>query len=153
MSLSDGARLAELSQAVRESTVARLPRVGRGFENWRPGPDAMSFADIARHLVDADEWLFKKLRQPELAPIKGEAGLIDLSDFDKYLDLITELERIGGKRTELLAGLSDSRLSELIFDARFNGEVSIWWLIVRGNLDHETHHRGQIAAFLRILNL
>ena len=29
----------------------------------------------------------------------------------------------------------------------------MWWIIVRGNLDHETHHRGQIAAYLRMLDV
>jgi len=35
-----------------------------------------------------------------------------------------------------------------VFDERF-GETTLWWIVVRGNLDHEIHHRGQIAAYLR----
>jgi uncharacterized damage-inducible protein DinB len=38
-----------------------------------------------------------------------------------------------------------------IYDDRFNDEVSIEWIILRGNLDHEIHHRGQIAVYLRML--
>jgi uncharacterized damage-inducible protein DinB len=37
-------------------------------------------------------------------------------------------------------------------DDRFGGEVTLWWTIVRGNLEHEAHHRGQIAVYLRIVN-
>ena len=27
-----------------------------------------------------------------------------------------------------------------------------WWLILRANLDHEIHHRGALAVYLRVLN-
>ena len=30
-------------------------------------------------------------------------------------------------------------------------EVSVWWIIVRGNLDHEIHHRGQLSSYLRAI--
>ena len=36
-------------------------------------------------------------------------------------------------------------------DDRFGGDVSLWWVVVRGNLDHEAHHRGQLATLLRII--
>ena len=31
-------------------------------------------------------------------------------------------------------------------------EVSVWWIIVRGNLDHEIHHRGQLSYLRAILD-
>jgi uncharacterized damage-inducible protein DinB len=37
-------------------------------------------------------------------------------------------------------------------DSRF-GEVTVWWVIVRGNLDHEIHHRGFIGAYLKMLGV
>ena len=32
-------------------------------------------------------------------------------------------------------------------------EVSVWWIIVRGNLDldHEIHHRGQLSSYPRAI--
>ena len=50
--MSEGRRLAEFSRAVRESTLKRLRLVPDGFENWRISPQAMSFADVAKHLID-----------------------------------------------------------------------------------------------------
>lgn len=38
-----------------------------------------------------------------------------------------------------------------MFDQRFGGEVSVWWIVMRGNLEHESHHRGQVAAYVRAL--
>lgn len=148
---TDGERLASLSRAVRESTLKRLRQVPPDFENWRISTHAMSFADVAHHLVEADHWLFQKLKQPSLQGIDavaGEAGEVDGQGFRR---LITELEETGEQRARLLVEMSPPGLAEMIPDDRFGGEVSVWWVIVRGNLDHEAHHRGQIAAYLRAL--
>jgi uncharacterized damage-inducible protein DinB len=68
-----------------------------------------------------------------------------------YLDLLGELERLGEERAEWLSQLTDGELDEAIPDDPFGGMVAIWWVIVRGNLDHEAHHRGQVAAYLRVI--
>lgn len=130
--------------------MKRLRAVPEGLENWRVSDNAMSFADVAQHLVDADNWLFDKLRNRDLEPIKGEAGAVTVASRDEYLLILDELGSLGDKRRELLRGSTDGFLSEPIHDGRF-GEVSVWWVIVRGNLDHEIHHRGQLAAYLRVL--
>ena len=144
-------RLAAFARAVRESTLKRLRRVPPGQENWRITPDAMSFADQAQHLIDTDEWLFKKLAIKTLDPILGEAGTVTVADRAEYEVLLDALARSGARRNALLESLTAEQFDETIYDARFDGEVSAWWIIVRGNLDHEIHHRGQIIAYLRAL--
>ena len=111
----------------------------------------MSFADQAGHLIDTDEWLFKKLTVKTLDPILGEAGTVTVADRAEYEALLDALARKGEQRCALLENLTAEQLDELIYDARFDGDVSVWWIIVRGNLDHEIHHRGQIVAYLRAL--
>ncbi|MCH8962044.1 MAG: DinB family protein [Bacteroidetes bacterium] len=147
----EGQRLATFARAVRESTLKRLRRVPPGQENWRIAPGAMSFADLAQHLVDTDEWLFKKMEVKTLDPIVGYTGAVEITDRADYLALLDALVRTGAQRCALLESLTEDQLDEKIFDARFGGEVSLWWIIVRGNLDHEIHHRGQIAAYLRAI--
>ena len=151
MSSLEAQRLAAFARAVRESTMKRLRRVPPGRENWRITPGAMSFADVAGHLVDTDEWLFKKLTVKTLDPILGEAGSVTVPDRAAYLALLEALARTGERRCALLESLTAEDLDETIYDARFDGAVSVWWIIVRGNLDHEIHHRGQIVAYLRAL--
>lgn len=153
MGAPEGKRLAELSIAVRDSTIRRLRLVPAGSENWRIESDSMSFADLAQHIIDADEWLFRMLETKNLSPVRGIAGLADVNNRDEYIKLITDLKRTGQIREGLLEGLSEEHLTEMIHDERFGGRVSAWWIIVRGNLDHETHHRGQIAAYLRMLHV
>jgi len=153
MTDSESKRLAEFSIAVRESTLKRLRLVPQGYENWRFSEETMSFADLAQHLIDADNWLFEMLRVKNLEPIVGKPRLVEVTRHDQYLGLLDELEQAGARRTEMLESITDTQLSEMIFDRRFGREVSAWWIILRGTLDHEIHHRGQIVVYLRAINL
>jgi uncharacterized damage-inducible protein DinB len=144
-------QLAELASAVRGSSIKRLRLVPEGRENWRPLETAMSFADIAFHIKEADIWLFSKLKNRDLHAIKGAAHAFEVSSTRQYLYLIDELVSMGEQRSVLISAMSDEQLESLIPDDRFGGEVTIWWLIARGNLDHETHHRGQLASYLRLV--
>ena len=152
MSFSESLRLAQLSIAVRESTIKRLLQLPDGFEGWRPTEASLSFADMAQHLIDADNWLFHKLQTPDLSPLQGQSGLVDVPNRAVFDGLIDKLREIGERRKILIENLTDADLSRRIFDSRFGGEVEVWWIIARGNLDHETHHRGQVAAYLRIVD-
>ena len=151
MNGGESGNLAAFSQAVRESSLKRLRLVPAGRESWRPTPEAMSFADLAHHLIDADEWLFRKLEERTLEPMVGRAGEAGEATRDRYLEMLERLGQTGRQRADLIAGLSADQLAEPIFDRRFGGEVTVWWVIVRGNLDHEIHHRGQIATYLRMV--
>jgi len=145
--------LAEWSRAVRESSLKRLRAVPAGSENWRPVANAMSFGDLAHHIVEADEWLFRKLEARTLAPIVGHAGAVTITAREQYLDLLREIEQVGTRRSQLIARLTDEQLRERVEDRRFGGEVTVWWILVRGNIDHEIHHRGQISAYLRMAGI
>ena len=128
--------------------MKRLRLVPEGLENWRITDEDMSFADLARHLIDADEWTFEKLEIKELKPMVGRPGLAHVRQREEYEALLSELEETEKRRAALLRGMTQAQLCETIFDERFGKEVTVWWNIVRGNLDHEIHHRGQIAACL-----
>ncbi len=151
MSLMEGRALAEFSSAVRESTLKRLRIVPEGFEGWRSDEDAMGFADLAGHLIDCDRWLFEKLESLDLETEPPRVSRVNLESRRRYLDLLEDLAETGKRREEILVALSKEQLSDLVFDKRFGGEVTVWWVVVRGNLDHEIHHRGQIAAYLRLI--
>jgi uncharacterized damage-inducible protein DinB len=151
MSVKEARRLAEFSSAVRGSTIKRLELVPEGRENWRVDEWAMSFADLGQHIVDADEWLFRALKGRKQSPMKGRAGLLTIANRDEFNHLIDDLKRTGESRRRIIESMSSSDLADMMYDRRFGGEVSAWWVVVRGNLDHEIHHRGQIIAYLRVL--
>ena len=148
---SEGQRLAELSTAVRESTLKRLRRVPQNHAHWRPLKDTMSFADVAYHLLQADRWLDKKLDDPGLLGMTGHTGDARHVNQDDYEALLGMLEESGEQRAAMLQALSATELETTMYDDRFNRRVTVWWLVMRGTLDHEIHHRGQIAVYLRLL--
>lgn len=150
--ISESEKLAEFAAAVRDSTIKRLKQVPAGKENWRITPDAMSIAEIAYHLIEADEWLIEKIENRELEPMQGKSRTVKIDDNVEFPDLIKRLQKSGEKRCSFIKELDESKLQSTIFDNRFGKEVTIWWIIVRGNLDHEIHHRGQLSAYLKVLS-
>ncbi len=149
---SISSQLAEFSNAVRTSTIKRLQLIPAGKENWKISPGAMSSADIAYHLIQTDDWLFKKIELKDLESIKGDTGAVEIKTRNNYLELIEELNNSGKKRAGFILSLDDKVFQEKIYDDRFGKEVSVWWIIVRGNLDHEIHHRGQLSSYLRAID-
>jgi hypothetical protein len=148
---SEALRLSECARGVRESTLKRLLLVPVGRENWHPTEQALSFADIAQHLVEADDWLFGKLENPQLAGMKAVSGMARVAGHGEFLAILDRLRVLGEKRREVISRLSNAALDTLVFDDRFGGEVSVWWVIVRGNFEHEAQHRGQVASYLRFI--
>jgi uncharacterized damage-inducible protein DinB len=148
MSDEEPRRLAEFARAVRDSTLTRLRSVPPGGENRRFDDESMSFADLAYHIAEADHWLFAKLNDPSRPAMSGRSHVVEVSDRRAYEALLEELEQTGRRRVELIASMTADLLARELPDERFGGTASVWWIIVRGNLDHEIHHRGQIAALL-----
>lgn len=144
-------RLIQFSDAIRESTMKRLVKVTPGYENWRVNETSMSFTDIAMHLIECDYWLIDKFANPELKSLGGNVNAITISNRKQYEEVLNKLKESAEKKKEFLRNLNDNKLTELIYDERFNGKVSKWWVIVRGNLDHEIHHRGQISIYLKLI--
>jgi len=143
--------LLNFCKAVRNSTLKRLVLVPNGFENWKISTGALGFAEITKHIIDCDNWLLYKINNPDIKSIETESAIIKNCSRQKYEELITNLENVLLKKIEFINNLSDEQLSENIYDDRFKSEVSIAWIILRGNIDHEIHHRGQIATYLRVL--
>ena len=143
--------LTKFSTAVRESTIKRLIKVPEGYENWKISKGALTFSQVAQHIIDLDYWTIEKIKNPALKSIETE-GVEHLNcTREVYTKLISKLKESLAEKLKFIESLNDEDLERKIFDDRFNEEVSFAWIILRGNLDHEIHHRGQIAAYLRFL--
>jgi uncharacterized damage-inducible protein DinB len=150
---NESSNLSAWSRAVRESTLKRLRLVPAGKENWRPVSGAMGVAGIAQHILDADLWLFRKLQEPTLQAMKDVDPAYNVASYADFLAILSNLQRTAEERSTLIQELTLSDLARTMPDERFGPEISVWWEIVRGNLDHETHHRGQLAAYLRMAHI
>ena len=143
--------LIDYCKAVRDSTLTRLKIVPEGYENWSISENSLSFAEISSHLIDTDEWLIKKIKNPTIKSIIAKKGSLKDCNREEFNDLIIGLEECLDRKIKLINSLDNVKIKSKIYDDRFNDDVSIEWIILRGNIDHEIHHRGQIAAYLRVL--
>jgi uncharacterized damage-inducible protein DinB len=145
-------RLAEFSEAVRESTLKRLKEVPPGKENWRLRPDSLSFVDLAQHLIDADQWVLEILESGKLVHAEAKPGMKTVRDRSEYDVLIRRLVETQAARRKMIEEISGDEWDRIVEDPKF-GSITVWWAIVRGSLDHEIHHRGQIAVYLKSASL
>ena len=143
--------LKDFTKTVRDSTIKRLIKVPVGYEHWKLSKGSLSFAEIAKHLIDLDVWTLQKIKQPSLKAIETQTAIMDKCDKQKFLRLISRLKETLQLKLKYLDLLDTNDLKRKIYDDRFNDEVSLYWILLRGNLDHEIHHRGQIAVYLRVL--
>ena len=150
--MSEIENIIELARAVRESTLKRLALVPVGFEDWRLDGDKMSIADTVKHLVDSDYWMIEKIREPGLKAIDGVVNAVQIKSPEDYNRLLEKLDKAFNSKIEFLESLSNEDLVIEMYDDRFGKDVSVWWIIMRGNLDHEIHHRGQLSAYLQMIN-
>jgi len=141
----------ELASTVRESTIKRRVLVPDGFEEWRLAEDKMSIVDIVQHLIDSDYWTIEKLRNPGLKAIDGIVNAVQAKSREDYNVLVEKLNSSLKTKLDLIGILTPKDLEIKMYDDRFDKEVSIWWVIMRGNIDHEIHHRGQLAAYLQMI--
>jgi uncharacterized damage-inducible protein DinB len=112
----------------------------------------MSFADIAKHLIDCDKELIRvhitKYKSKQLG--KSKSKLIKLRDeFDK---LITALDILKTKRRNFILSLNNELITgQIQVDSIAGKKKEYLGLLVHRMLDHEAHHRGQISVLLKFV--
>ena len=152
MNQLDLERLAKFSDDIRDSTLKRLRLVPGGRENDSVSDGMMSPADIAAHLIQCDEKLFKAPSTRFSGKTLGVAGQKVVSDAREYARLVASLERLRETRREFILAQDDASLAEPIaFEWLIGkGEMDLGSMLYR-TLDHEIHHRGALAVFLRYI--
>lgn len=146
--MTEGERLARFSEWVRESSLKRFKQVSPNDRGWRPSAGQLSFADILKHLGDADRWIMAILRKDEQIPsadIKPGDGKPE-----NWAGYLSALESLGKEKAGLLKKMSEAELSKELDDWEAVGKISMWLILMRGNLDHEIHHRGSLQTMLNL---
>ena len=145
-------QLAQLSSGIRKLTLKRLEEVPAEFINWRLNNTAMSFAHLAKHIIDVDE-IFFSLSTTNKRTFIWEMGSQEphfKADEPMYSSLLNTLKNNSEKRHSIISGFNDITIDDLVLNEK-NKEITLWWFIMHHLLEHETYHRGQIAAYLKVL--
>ena len=145
-------QLAQFSNEIRKLTLKRLKEVPDGFINWRLNNTAMSFSHLIQHIINVDEIFFSltTTTNKNYLWITGSEEPHKNIDDAIYASMLKKLKNYGVKRDTIISSFNDTSINELVFDQ--NGEsMSIWWFLMHRVLEHETYHRGQLAAYLKVL--
>lgn len=145
-------QLFRLSSEIRRSTRKRLEEVPEGFINWRLNNTAMSFAHLAQHIIKVDRMFIdlattnnKKYRW-----ILGSEESHKTVGLETYGAMLEELKDFGAKRDSIIAAFDNTSINKLVSDE--NGDaITLGWFLIHKVLEHEIYHRGQIAAYLKVL--
>jgi hypothetical protein len=100
-------KIIEFARAVRRSTIKRLELIPIGFENWAISENALTIAEIADHLIEADHWLISKLSDTSLKSFKAAKGKIHVSNRKEYIQLIEALGNSLIEKNNFLSELSE----------------------------------------------
>jgi uncharacterized damage-inducible protein DinB len=145
-------RLAGFSNEIRRLTLKRLEEVPEGFINWHLNNTAMSFAHLVQHIVNIDEMFFslattsKRTYKWELASEEPHVNVNETT----YASLIKKLKDYKVKRHSIICSFNDTSINDQVTDEQ--GEtMTLWWFLMHKVLEHEVYHRGQLAAYLKVL--
>lgn len=132
---------------VRRRTLTFARAIPPERIDWAPRPDEFTFGDLLRHLaaiekisvqaVVAGRWGAYPGHGPELAPDLEAA--------------IACLQAVHAEAMEQLAALPDEVLRQPRPD--LTGQTLKAWRLLMAMLEHEIHHRSQIASYLADLGL
>lgn len=145
-------QLAEFSWEIRDKSLEILERLPEGFMNWRLNNNTMSFFHIAKHLVKVDE-LFLKMLQAGEKTFKWQLGSeephyeVEKAEFDEVKERLKSLQK---ERHATIQAMDENTLNEKV-TGELGEQTNIWWFIMQKLLEHEIYHRGQLSAYLKIL--
>jgi len=141
--------LAEL-EAELPTTRRLLERVPADLGAWKPHEKSFSLGHLAQLVARMPGWLTLTMRQ----------SVLDLSAAPSYTlekteTLLAEFDRNVNEAREVLAKAQDA--DYMVMWSLKAGERILFTLprlaVMRQNVNHLIHHRGQLSVYLRLVNV
>lgn len=147
--------LVEQKEGVRQRTRNLFPKIPRDKVQWAPSAGALTLGQILRHLWHSEEgirqvvrpgtWAYYERRKPNrLVDVIGSVEDID--------EEIASLERVHTDTVALIRSLPVEEFPRVHEHAGLGMRRSTAGFFA-GIVEHEAHHRGQIATYLRLLGV
>jgi len=148
---------ASIAQAFIAELDAEMPPTRRLLErvpsdkgNWKPHPKSFSLAHLAQLVARMPGWVTHTMKQDTL----------DLSSAPKYSNesteaLLAEFDRCVKEAKDALAKAKDEDFS-VPWSLKMGDRVLMTMprlAVMRQNINHLSHHRGQLTVYLRLLDV
>lgn len=145
--MSEAAALLEYFGKVHQRTMRVARTIPAGKVEWRPREGAFSPGDLVRHIAVTNRYTFAEtiLGRPSRYATHGA----ELAD---GLDAVLELaERLHRETVAIFSALSEDQWNSKVQTA--DGAPITRWKLLRLMLEHEVHHRGELYAYLGLLEV
>lgn len=133
-------------ESIRQRTLKYIRTIPPDQVDWSPGEGEFTCGDIVRHLA-ATEQMFVG------AVVTGQWGYAghDRSASPDLEMMVAHLETIHGAALAALQTLSHSALYEP--RPTLNGPPMKAWRLLMAMVEHEIHHRSQLAMYLSLMGI
>lgn len=142
---------AELQQEAAKNKLM-LERIPESKLSWKPHEKSMTIGRLGMHIAELPNWIVRSLTSEEY---EFGAGPYNPNIPQKHAQIMEEFENQLHKAIELLKTASDDMLSRN-WKVR-KGDKLIYDMpradIIRRQMNHIIHHRGQLSVFLRLLDV
>jgi uncharacterized damage-inducible protein DinB len=141
--------LAELEVEL-PTTRRLLERVPGDKGAWKPHEKSFSLGHLAQLVARMPGWLTFTMRQTALDVSSGQGYTLETTE-----TLLAEFDRNVKEAREVLAGSADADF--MVPWTLKAGERVLFTLprlaVMRQNVNHLIHHRGQLSVYLRLVNV
>ena len=115
--------------------------------DWTYRAGKFTFADLIRHLASSERFMFAENVRGKKSSYPGHGR--ELADGND--DVLHFMNRMHQESMRIFCGLSDEDLQKKCLTP--NGTPITVWKWLRALTEHEIHHRGQIYAYLGMLEI
>ena len=142
--------LAEFDQEM-QSTRRLLERVPTDRGAWKPHEKSFPLGHLAQLVSRMPGWITKTLHEPHIDIAGGESGY----SLEATESLLAAFDRNVAEARAALGEVTGDRLGEP-WSLKMGDRVLMTLprgAVVRQNLSHLVHHRGQLTVYLRLLDV
>jgi uncharacterized damage-inducible protein DinB len=147
MDYANGREFLKYFENVRTRTTRVIERIPAEQIDWRPTPDAFSFADLIRHIAATERYMFGENVQGNQSRYPGHGPELA----DGYDQTMKYFQRCHAEAVEIFAALTEDQLQRKVGTP--GGIEMTCWKWLRGMIEHEVHHRGQIYLMLKTIGV
>lgn len=142
--------LPEFEQEMK-STRRLIERVPDDKGEWKPHPKSFPLGHLTQLVATMPGWITSAITDDSLDLGQNLPGYA----FQKTASLLEQFDRHVAEASDAIRGASDAEFSQP-WSLKMNGKV-IFTVpkigMVRQNMSHLSHHRGQLTVYLRLLDV